>query len=99
MFYIAKITYYDVNFSDAMTDDSGIPMIHVPTEKQLEHFTIKILISATNLNDAKKAIEQAFQSALEEIIYLKPTNLKIIDIDEIVDIQNEIEEKYLNEED
>lgn len=90
MFYIAKIIYYDTIF-----DANNFPMI--PNQDQLQYFTIPILVSASSLYKAQKNIEENYGTSLDKIIYIKPINSKIININNINEIIQTIENQYIEE--
>ena len=90
MFYLAKINYYIVIPSDNAENNQVI----IPTQSQIQYFTINVLISAISIYKAQKSLEENYGTSLNEIIYIKPINNKIIDINSINNIQESIENQY-----
>lgn len=93
MFYLAKINYYTVIPNDDTEDNQVI----IPTQSQIQYFTINVLISAINIYNAQKSLEENYGTSLNKIIYIKPINNKIININNINDIQQSIENQYTEE--
>lgn len=91
MFYIAKITYYSMNLETILLDEEGNLMEDIPNPDQLDHLTVQILVSANNNYTAKKIIESVYGATLEKIFYIKPTGLKIVNINNINSIAEQIE--------
>lgn len=96
MFYIAKIKYQDIDLTIIPQDENGIAMIDIPTQEQLKSFIIYIVISATNAYNANQSICLAYGSSLEEIFYLEPLNLKVININNIDNLKEKADNQYLS---
>ena len=93
MFYLAKINYYTV----IPSDDAENNQVIIPAQSQIQYFTINILISAISIYKAQKSLEENYGISLNQIIYIKPVNNKIININNINDIQQSIENQYTEE--
>lgn len=96
MFYIAKVKYQDIDLTINPQDENGIAMIDIPTQEQFKSFVRYIIISATSSYKADQSIHLAYGSDLEEIIFIEPLNLKVVDIKNIDTLKQKAENQYLS---